>query len=153
MLAAQITKFIAMAWCTQVDSTLGAQLARQLSQGFAKGMSLSEHDSEGLCESGSVAYSVERPTWETQAEQYSDTVLRQSMGRREKLSVAKVLLSQTALNLLSVPDVSRERRCLQTSPEQLMVGQKFEDRKNTEIRHLGSLPSGGQTFPDTNSGQ
>ena len=28
-----------------------------------------------LSEYGSLAYFVERPTWETQAEQYSDTVL------------------------------------------------------------------------------
>ena len=48
-----------------------------------RGISLSEYGSEGfrvrlrgLSEYGSVAYLVERPTWETQAEQYSDTVLR-----------------------------------------------------------------------------
>ena len=47
-----------------------------------RGISLSEYGSEGfrvrlrrLSEYGSVAYLVERPTWETQAEQYSDTVL------------------------------------------------------------------------------
>ena len=47
-----------------------------------RGMSLSEYGSEGfrarlrrLSEYGSVAYLVERPTWETPAEQYSDTVL------------------------------------------------------------------------------
>ena len=33
------------------------------------------------------------------------------------------------------------------------VGQKFKDCKNTDIPHLGSLPSGGQKFLDTNSGQ
>ena len=48
-----------------------------------RGVSLSEYGSErfrvrlrGLSEYGSVAYFVERPTRETQAEQYSDTVLR-----------------------------------------------------------------------------
>ena len=47
-----------------------------------RGISLSEYGSEGfrvrlrgLSEYGSVAYIVERPTRETQAEQYSDTVL------------------------------------------------------------------------------
>ena len=47
-----------------------------------RGISLSENSSEGLrvrlrrlSEYGSVAYLVERPTRETQAEQYSDTVL------------------------------------------------------------------------------
>ena len=47
-----------------------------------RGMSLSEYGSEGfrvrlrgLSEYGSVAYLVERPTRETHAEQYSDTVL------------------------------------------------------------------------------
>ena len=47
-----------------------------------KGISLSEYGSEvfrvrlrRLSEYGSVAYLVERPTWETRAEQYSDIVL------------------------------------------------------------------------------
>ena len=47
-----------------------------------RGICLSEYGSEGsqvrlrgLSEYGSVAYLVERPTRETQAEQYSDTVL------------------------------------------------------------------------------
>ena len=47
-----------------------------------RGISLSEYGSEGfrvrlrrLSEYGSVAYLVERPTRETRAEQYSDTVL------------------------------------------------------------------------------
>ena len=46
------------------------------------GLSLSEYGSEGsrvllrgLSEYGSVAYLVERPTWDTRTEQYSDTVL------------------------------------------------------------------------------
>ena len=83
------------------------------------------------------------------------------------------LTSQYCCIPKSVPDVSRERRCLQASPEQLTAtkdkkrqkiwisvpgrlgsfsggGQKFKDCKNTESRHLGSLPSGGQEFPDTN---
>ena len=70
---------------------------------------------------------------------------------------------------LSVPDVSRERRCLQRSPEQLVATKanktinlnfrpreareflgrrdtKFKHCKDTEIPHLGSLPSGGQKF-------
>ena len=49
---------------------------------FLRNISLSEYGSRGfqvrlrrLSEYGSVAYSVERPTWETQAEQYSDTLL------------------------------------------------------------------------------
>ena len=48
-----------------------------------RGISLSEYGSEGfrvqlrrLSEYGSVACLVERPTWETRAEQYSDTVLK-----------------------------------------------------------------------------
>ena len=47
-----------------------------------RGISLSEYGSEvfrvrlrRLSEYGSVAYLVERPTWETRAEQYSDIVL------------------------------------------------------------------------------
>ena len=51
-------------------------------EALLKGISLSEYGSEGcrvrlwrFSEYGSVAYFVERPTWETQAEQYSDTVL------------------------------------------------------------------------------
>ena len=47
-----------------------------------RGISLSEYGSKGsrvrlrgLSEYGSLAYLVERPTWETRAEQYSDTVL------------------------------------------------------------------------------
>ena len=47
-----------------------------------RGIALSEYGSEGfrvrlrrLSEYGSVAYLVERPTGETRAEQYSDTVL------------------------------------------------------------------------------
>ena len=49
---------------------------------FQRGISLSEYGSEGfrvrlrrLSEYGSVVYLVERPTRETQAEQYSDTGL------------------------------------------------------------------------------
>ena len=49
---------------------------------FLKGISLSEYGSEGfrvrlrgLSEYGSVAYLIERPTRETQDEQYSDTFL------------------------------------------------------------------------------
>ena len=48
-----------------------------------RGFSLSEYGAEGsrvrlrgLFEYGSVAYLVERPTRETRAEQYSDTVLK-----------------------------------------------------------------------------
>ena len=51
-------------------------------KGVLTAISLSEYGSEGfrvrlrrLSEYGSVAYLVERPTRETQAEQYSDTVL------------------------------------------------------------------------------
>ena len=52
-----------------------------------RGISLAEYGSEGfrvrlrgLSEYGSIAYFVERPTRETQAEQYSDTVLYVSRG-------------------------------------------------------------------------
>ena len=46
---------------------------------------------------------------------------------------------------LSVPDVSRERRCLQTSPEQLLA---TKDKKRQKIRisvpgRLGSFSGGG----------
>ena len=71
---------------------------------------------------------------------------------------------------LSVPDVSRERRCLQTSPEQLMATKDKKDKNSdlsspggsgvsrnknsnivkTQIPHLGSSLSGGQKFPDKN---
>ena len=65
---------------------LRAQLTRQPHhKGLLEGSSLSEYGLEGfqvrlrrLSEYGSVAYFVERPTRETQAEQYSDTVLRQA---------------------------------------------------------------------------
>ena len=53
-----------------------------------RGVSLSEYGSEGfrvrlrgLSEYGSVAYFVERPTRETRAEQYSDTVLFLEKGK------------------------------------------------------------------------
>ena len=57
-------------------------------KGVLLAVSLSEYGSEGfrvrlrrLSEYGSVAYLVERPTGETQAEQYADTVLSyQNMG-------------------------------------------------------------------------
>ena len=60
-----------------------AQLRKQTRvKALLRGISLSEYGSEGfrvrlrrLSEYGSVAYLVERPTRETQAEQYSDTVL------------------------------------------------------------------------------
>ena len=52
------------------------------SKALLRGISLSEYGSERfrvrlrrLSEDGSVAYLVERPTRETRAEQYSDTVL------------------------------------------------------------------------------
>ena len=70
-----------------------------------------------------------------------------------------VRLLEFEVHVLSVPDVSRERRCLQTSPEQLKtksrkfcstggsgvswsVGQKSKHCKNTEVPHLGISPSG-----------
>ena len=66
-----------------------AQLTRQPHhKGLLKGISLSEYGLEGfqvrlrrLSEYGSVAYLVERPTRETQAEQYSDTVLSEDRPR------------------------------------------------------------------------
>ena len=55
-------------------------------------ISLFEYGSEGfrvwlrrLSEYGSVAYLVGRPTWETQAEQYSDTVLKRHRGPMVKI--------------------------------------------------------------------
>ena len=42
-----------------------------------------------LSEYGSVAYLVERPTWETRAEQYSDTVLDRWMDIEREREVAK----------------------------------------------------------------
>ena len=54
-----------------------------------RAISLSEYGSEGfrarlreLSEYGSAAYLVERPTQETQAEQYSDNALRSVFGVR-----------------------------------------------------------------------
>ena len=44
-----------------------------------------------LSEYGSVAYLVERPTWETRAEQYSDTVLG-GMARAKELVAFEFLL-------------------------------------------------------------
>ena len=40
-------------------------------------------------------------------------------------------------NILSVPDVSRERRCLQTSPEQLMATKDKNDQKKSEFPSPG----------------
>ena len=65
------------------DSRLRTQLRKQTAlKALLRGISLSEYGSEGfrvrlrgLSEYGSVAYLVERPTQETQGEQYSDTVL------------------------------------------------------------------------------
>ena len=60
-----------------------------LLKALLRGISLSEYGSEGfrlrlrrLSEYGSVAYLVERPTRETRAEQYSDTVLNQAIQNR-----------------------------------------------------------------------
>ena len=60
-----------------------------LLKALLRGISLSEYGSEGsrvrlrgLSKYGSVAYLVERPTRETQAEQYSDTGLSQIFGGR-----------------------------------------------------------------------
>ena len=62
-----------------VDNPTNKAIASKL---FLMGISLSEYGSEGfrvrlrrLSEYGSVAYLLERPTRETQAEQYSDTIL------------------------------------------------------------------------------
>ena len=87
-----------------------------------------------------------------------------SRPRAARQALAGGLSCCFVVHVLSVPDVSRERRCLQTSPEQLMATKdtkkttKFlnfrlpEDReflgrwdktfkhcRNTEIPHLGSL--------------
>ena len=71
-------------WNSQfsVDSQVRTQLTKQPPRSSFKGISLSEHGSEGfrvrlkrLSEYGSVAYLAERPTRERQAEQHSDTVL------------------------------------------------------------------------------
>ena len=66
-----------------VDSKLRTQLTKQPPpETLLRLISLSEYGSEGfrvrlrrLSEYGSGVYLVERPTRETQAEQYSDTVL------------------------------------------------------------------------------
>ena len=70
---------------------LGAQLTKQPPQALLRGIALSEHGSEGfrvrlrwLSEYASVADLVERPTWETQAEQYPDTVLNSEREKRPK---------------------------------------------------------------------
>ena len=56
---------------------------KQFLQSSSEGISLSKYSSEvfrvrlrRLSEYGSVAYLVERPTWKTRTEQYSDTALR-----------------------------------------------------------------------------
>ena len=60
-------------------------------KGLLMAIALSEYGSEGfrvrlrrLSEYGSVAYLVERPTRETQGEQYSDTVLLMSPKVNER---------------------------------------------------------------------
>ena len=75
-----------MAWQVRFQAVkvflFGNPTNKEPPQSFSKGISFSEYGSEGfrlrlrrLYEYGSVAYLVERPTWRTQAEQYSDTVL------------------------------------------------------------------------------
>ena len=82
-----------------VDSQLRTQLRKQTaSKLFLRGIAWSEYGSEGfrsrlrrLSEYGSVAYLVERPTRETRAEQYSDTVLI-SLGRPRTCPIWFLLL-------------------------------------------------------------
>ena len=63
------------------------------SKALLRGISLSEYGAEGfrvrlrrLSEYGSVAHFVERPTRETRAEQYSDTVLWSGVGSKGLLN-------------------------------------------------------------------
>ena len=58
-----------------VHSQLRTQLERQLPQSSSKGNFFVRVQLTRLSEYSSVAYSVERPTWETRTQQYSDIVL------------------------------------------------------------------------------
>ena len=65
-------------WKSQVlvDSQLRTQLTKPLSRSSSMGNFFVRVRSKRLSEYGSIAYSVERPTRETKAEQYSDIVLK-----------------------------------------------------------------------------